>query len=76
MTERMKHRFQIYGSAFFVAVCVLALVAGVLWALWQSLHYPTVYGSYSTGYCVRVEDPRGVHSCENLPPRFYHVWTE
>jgi len=63
------------------ALAVAALAGMCLWALggyvvYRAVMLPTVYESYSTGYCVRVEDPRGVHSCEDLPPRFYHVWTE
>jgi hypothetical protein len=37
---------------------------------------PVVYESYSTGACVRVDDPEGVYNCENMPTKFYHEWTE
>ena len=37
---------------------------------------PVVYESYSTGECVRVDDPAGVYSCENMPTKFYHEWVQ
>lgn len=54
------------GLAFWAVV--------VVWAVYNALMLPTVYESYSTGYCVRVDDPRGVYSCENMPTKFHHVW--
>jgi len=69
----MRYRFQIYASAAFVAV----LASGaLLWALYYAITLPVVYESYSTGYCERVDDVRGVYSCDNLPRRYHHVWTK
>lgn len=68
--ERMRYRFSIIASLVFVA----ALVAFLLWALYQAITLPIVYTSYATGYCVTVDDVRGVYTCENLPRKFHHVW--
>lgn len=35
---------------------------------------PTVYFSYSTQECVKVEDPAGKFNCENPPKKYHHVW--
>ena len=62
-----------------VVVCAIvgaAIWALGLWALYRALTLPIVYESYSTGYCVRVDDVRGVYSCENMPRKYHHVWTE
>ena len=53
-----------FGLAFWLA----------LWALYSAFMLPTVYESYSTGYCVGVDDPRGVYTCENMPRKYHHVW--
>ena len=56
-----------------VAIVVSAIISLV--ALYVG-SLPTVTFSYSTGECVRVDDPRMVYSCENLPPSYTHVWGE
>lgn len=57
------------------AVGVLIASALLLWALYYSLTLPIVYESYNNGGCVRVDDVRGVYSCENMPHKYHHVWT-
>lgn len=57
----------IFGIAFWYGVFKL-----IVWAI----TLPVVYESYSTGACVRVDDPEGVYSCENMPTKFYHEWAE
>lgn len=51
-------------------VCATPLVASLI----SVLSLPVVYESYSTGACVRVDDPAGEYSCEKMPPRYAHEW--
>jgi len=53
------------------------LVVGVLWAFWDATGLPTVYRSYLTGECVRVEFVDGsTGDCSDLPDRYRLVWVE
>lgn len=59
-----------------------------IWALWGTLavllvlafdnamSLPTVYKSWSTQECLRVDDPEGKHDCGNLPEQYDLVWME
>lgn len=65
------------GSAYVVAfVAGILCAAGLLWALYYAFTLPTVYESHTTGNCVRVDDVRGVYSCENMPRKYHHQWTQ
>lgn len=62
---------------------VLGLMIGCLiffltYAFLSSAGLPDVWFSYSSGDCVKVLNyvEGDNYSCENLPPRYYHVWTE
>lgn len=56
---------------------IALLVGGVLWAFWDATGLPTVYQSYMTRECVRVEFIDGSSGdCSNLPDRYHHVWVE
>ena len=56
---------------------IALLVGGVLWAFWDATGLPTVYQSYMTQECVRVEFIDGSPGdCSNLPDRYHHVWVE
>ena len=35
---------------------------------------PTVYESWETQKCVRVDDPDGRYTCQNLPTKYNHEW--
>lgn len=59
-----------------MAVGAIAFWYGVVKLLVWAITLPIVYESYSTRECVRVDDPEGVYSCENLPPKYNHEWTE
>lgn len=65
-----------YGGHFIGALVVIAAFIGLGFAIAHSLSLPVVYESYSTGQCVRVIDPAGVYSCENMPTKFHHEWTK
>lgn len=58
----------------FMMLAALATCIAVLFAVIKTLSLPIVYESYSTGQCVRVDDPAGVYSCENMPTKFHHEW--
>ena len=61
------------GAAFGVGVFVFADSA---------FSIPTVKMSYTTDTCVEVENYPSVmfgtteYSCENMPPKFNHVWVQ
>lgn len=57
-------------------IVVIILFGFVIFAFKHVLNLPTVYESYLSGYCVKVEDPASQYSCENLPTKYYHVWVE
>lgn len=59
-----------------MAVGAVAFWYGVVKLLIWAITLPIVYESYSTRECVRVDDPEGVYSCETLPPKYNHEWTE
>lgn len=59
-----------------MAVGAIAVWYGLFKLVVWAITLPIVYESYSTGECVRVDDPEGVYSCENLPPKYNHEWTE
>lgn len=52
------------------------IAAAVVIAVNEWAELPTVYESHSQKTCVRVEDPSGQYSCENLPPKYNHVWVK
>jgi hypothetical protein len=53
------------------------LVGGVLWAFWDTTGRPTVYQSYLTRECMRVEFVDGSPGdCSDLPDRYRLVWVE
>lgn len=55
----------------------LLLLAGVAWTFWDYTGLPTVYKSYQTQECVRVEQMGGTPGdCSNLPDRYHHVWVQ
>jgi hypothetical protein len=56
-------------------VACLLCAAGLVWAIYYAFTLPIVYESYTTGNCVRVDDVRGVYSCENMPRKYHHAWT-
>lgn len=59
----------------FLAVGVLG--AGLVYSMNSALSLPDVHVSYSTNECVKVVNYTDtVYSCENLPTKFYHVWTK
>lgn len=65
------------GSLIAPSGFVAILVGGVLWALWDYTGLPTVYKSYQTQECVRVEQMDGTPGdCSNLPDRYHHVWVQ
>ena len=49
---------------------------GMLGILYLAASTPTVYESYATGECVKVEDPTNRYSCENLPPKYNQRWVQ
>ena len=57
-------------------------IFGLLVCLFIELgQLPVVYVSHSMDHCVLVIDPVTNHehtdfSCENLPPKYSHVWVE
>lgn len=57
-------------------VLIWCVIGGVLWALYNSVTLPIVYESYTTGNCVRVDDVRGVYTCENMPRKHHHQWLQ
>jgi hypothetical protein len=59
----------------FLAVGVLG--AGLVYSMNSALSLPDVHVSYSTNECVKVVNYASTaYSCENLPTKFYHVWTK
>jgi hypothetical protein len=74
MPDPVKRKpFALYMAVFAVYIfCALGIVRVIHFA--ASL--PVVYESYTTGHCVRVDDPTGVYNCENMPHKFHHVWTQ
>jgi len=59
-------------------VIVASLIGGFAFALNTSLGIPDVHYSHSTGECVKVinYEQGDNYSCENVPPKFNHVWVE
>lgn len=63
----------------------LVALTGLMMFLVMDLAFstPVVYTSYSTNECVMVESYPGAffnketdYSCENLPSRYIHEWTQ
>ena len=52
----------------------MVIIVGIL--IGRALTLPIVYQSYSSGHCIKVDDPTGVYSCENMPVNFHHEWVE
>lgn len=42
----------------------------------RQLALPTVYQSWSTQECVKVDDPDGKYNCQNLPTKYNHEWVK
>lgn len=51
--------------------------AAMLYAVWEYTGLPTVYESYATRECVKVEYVDGsMGDCSDLPKRYHHVWVK
>lgn len=70
-------RLRDLGSLIAPLGFTLLLIAGVAWAFLDYTGLPTVYKSYLTRECVRVEQIDGTPGdCSNLPDRYHHAWVE
>jgi len=54
------------------------LTFGFTYAMLTAAGLPDVWFSYETQECVKVlnYEKEDNYSCENMPPRYYHVWVE
>ena len=54
------------------------LTFGFTYAMLSASALPDVWFSHSTGDCVQVLNyaEGDNYSCENMPPRYYHVWVK
>jgi len=61
------------GGAF-----AFAIGAAICFAVIKASELPDVWFSYKTQDCVQVVNyvEGQNYSCENLPPKYYHVWVE
>lgn len=51
--------------------------AALLYAVWEYTGLPTVYESYATRECVKVEYVDGsLGDCSDLPKRYHHMWVQ
>lgn len=58
-------------------LAVGALGVGLVYSMNSALSLPDVHVSYTTNECVKVVNYASTtYSCENLPTKFYHVWTK
>ena len=65
------------GPLLAAAGFIALLLGGTLWAFWDATGLPTVYRSYLTRECVRVELIDGSPGdCSDLPDRYHHVWVQ
>lgn len=70
-------RLRDLGSLIAPLGFIALLLGGVLWAFWDATGLPTVYQSYMTQECVKVELIDGSPGdCSNLPDRYHRVWVE
>lgn len=60
------------------SIVFFAIAAAAAYALNMALSIPDVMFSYSTKECVEVINytDSDNFSCENLPAKFNHIWTE
>lgn len=64
-------------SAFFGALAMLFFMVVLLDMALRAATLPTVYESWKTQHCVKVDDPLGGnYDCVNLPEKYNHVWVE
>lgn len=58
--------------------CALAIGAVLFFAVIKASELPDVWFSYKTQDCVQVVNyvEGQNYSCENLPPKYYHVWVK
>lgn len=54
------------------------LTFGFTYSLLNAVALPDVWYSYSTNECVKVLNyaEGDNYSCENLPPKYHHVWVK
>ena len=65
-----------YLPGLFVLAIVAILCVGAYRAVTSALDTPTVFVSYETGDCVKVEQPKDSHySCANLPEKYNRQWS-
>lgn len=59
------------------SVMIAAFAAAVLGTVVYAMSIPDVVVSYSTGNCVEVINYADTnYSCENMPTKYNHVWSE
>jgi len=67
-----------WGSHLGFGLAIGLMTFGFTYAMLTAAALPDVWFSYETQECVKVlnyeEDDN--YSCENLPPRYYHVWVK
>ena len=75
--------FRDYDFGFDEVVFFLLSLAFVSLFVWMGYEiyrngFPisTVHTSWTTKKCVRVLPFQSSFSCENLPPKYHHVWVE
>lgn len=59
------------------SVIVAAFAVAILGTVVYAMSIPDVVVSYSTGNCVEVINYADTdYSCENMPSKYNHVWSE
>jgi hypothetical protein len=67
-----------FSGHLVTGIAIGLMTFGFTYAVLTAAGLPDVWFSYETQECVKVlnyeEDDN--YSCENMPPRYYHVWVE
>lgn len=62
----------------FAVVCAFFIFGMFAYAIDTATKLPDVHYSYATNECVKVINyvAEDNYDCQNLPPKFYHVWVQ
>lgn len=67
-----------FKQAVYTVLCACVVFGTFAYAIDIAIKLPDVHFSYATDTCVKVINyvAEDNYDCQNLPPRYHHVWVQ